>query len=345
MRTEKLRILFMGTPSFAVGVLKTIVENGFNVVGVITAPDTRKGRGRTLQGSAVKQYAISEDIPVLQPTNLKNQTFLEALKAFSANLQIVVAFRMLPKVVWEIPSFGTFNLHASLLPQYRGAAPINWAIINKEKTTGVTTFFIDEKIDTGEIILSKEIGISKTETVGSLHDMLMALGSEVVIDTIKLIGNSATYPVKQPLGDDYLKLNLKQAPKLTPINTYIKWGSSADSIDHFVRGLNPYPGAWSYLKQGEDKIKVKIFKVSIGKPDQENSFVSVTNTEGQKKSKTDPVGSVTVDQKKLYVQLTHQALEIIEIQLPGKRKMLAKDLLNGYNFTLDAKMIGNPHSH
>ncbi len=334
----------MGTPSFAVGVLKTIVESGFNVVGVVTAPDKPKGRGRTLQGSAVKQYATIESIPVLQPTNLKDPSFIDALTALSADLQVVVAFRMLPKVVWQIPSLGTFNLHASLLPEYRGAAPINWAIINKEQTTGVTTFFIDEKIDTGEIILSKEIAISKTDTVGSLHDTLMELGSAAVIDTLTLISNTEVYTTKQPTGEDFSKLNLKEAPKLTPNNTYIDWNTSADSIDHFIRGLNPYPGAWSYLTQEEDTLKVKIFKVAIIEPNQENSLWFITKDGSVKISEHSPLGTVKVMHKKLYVQLANQVLEIIEIQLPGKRKMAAKDLLNGYNFTADAKMIANPHA-
>ncbi len=311
----------MGTPSFAVGVLKTIVENGFNVVGVVTAPDKPKGRGRTLQGSAVKQYATTQNIPVLQPTNLKDPFFIDALTALTANLQVVVAFRMLPKVVWQIPSLGTFNLHASLLPEYRGAAPINWAIINKEQTTGVTTFFIDEKIDTGEIILSKEIGIST------------------------LISNTKVYTTKQPTGEDFSKLNLKEAPKLTPNNTYIDWNTSADSIDHFIRGLNPYPGAWSYLTQEEDTLKVKIFKVAIIEPKQENSLWFITKDGSVKISEHSPLGTVKVMHKKLYVQLANNVLEIIEIQLPGKRKMAAKDLLNGYNFTVDAKMIANPHGY
>ena len=335
----------MGTPSFAVGVLKTIVESGFKVVGVVTAPDKPKGRGRTLQSSAVKQYATTQNIPVLQPNNLKATSFIDAITALSANLQVVVAFRMLPKVVWQIPTLGTFNLHSSLLPQYRGAAPINWAIINKEQTTGVTTFFIDEKIDTGEIILSKKVSISKTETVGSLHDRLMGLGSDLVIETLKLIRSAAVCSVKQPLGEDFKKLNLKQAPKLTPSNTYINWSTCADSIDHFVRGLNPYPGAWSYLTQKEDTIKVKIYRVVIIDPMQENSVWFITKDGSVKISEHTPLGAVIAIHKKLYVQLTNQVVEITEIQLPGKRKMLAKDLLNGYNFSSDAKMIANPHAY
>lgn len=345
MKTENLRIIFMGTPGFAVGVLKTIVENGFNVVGVVTAPDKPKGRGRTLQSSAVKQYATTKNIPILQPTNLKDQSFIDALTALCANIQVVVAFRMLPKVVWQIPSLGTFNLHASLLPQYRGAAPINWAIINKEQITGVTTFFIDEKIDTGEIILFNKVRISKTETVGSLHDRLMALGSDLVIDTLKLICSEAVCSIKQPLGEDFHKLNLKQAPKLTPSNTYINWSTCADSIDHFVRGLNPYPGAWSYLTQEQDTIKVKIYKVVIIDSTQENSLWFITKDGGVKISEHTPLGAVIVKHKKLFVQLTNQVVEITEIQLPGKRKMLAKDLLNGYVFSSDAKMIVNPHGY
>ena len=192
-----LRIVFMGTPGFAVGVLQKLVEEGKNVVGVITSPDKPAGRGRKLHQSDVKKYALSQNLNILQPTNLKEEGFLEELKTLQANLQIVVAFRMLPKVVWAMPAYGTFNLHASLLPQYRGAAPINWAIINRETETGVTTFFIDDKIDTGAIILKKEVPISERETIGTLHDILMNIGSNLVIETIQLIEEDKTTPIEQ----------------------------------------------------------------------------------------------------------------------------------------------------
>ena len=344
MKTENLRIVFMGTPGFAVGVLSTLVSNNFNVVGVVTAPDRPKGRGRSLQGSEVKQFALQHNINVLQPTNLKDASFLQELKNLAPTLQIVVAFRMLPKVVWQIPSLGTFNLHASLLPQYRGAAPINWAIINKEQTTGVTTFFIDEKIDTGEIILSQKVTIAEDETVGSLHDVLMDIGSQLVIETIEIIKKGDLSTTPQPLGEDFSNLQLQEAPKLTQNNTYIDWCATPETIDHFVRGLNPYPCAWSFLEQEGEKIKVKIYKVALIKPEHENSLWFITKDAGIKISEHSQLGAVKEIHKKLYVQLHNQVLEIIEIQLPGKRKMLTKDLVNGYDFMPDAKMIVNPHA-
>ena len=344
MKTEKLRIVFMGTPGFAVGVLSALVSNNYNVVGVVTAPDRPKGRGRSLQGSEVKQFALQHNINVLQPTNLKEESFLQELKNLAPTLQIVVAFRMLPKVVWQIPSLGTFNLHASLLPQYRGAAPINWAIINKEQTTGVTTFFIDEKIDTGEIILSQKVAIAEDETGGSLHDVLMDIGSQLVIETLEIIKKGDLLTTPQPLGEDFSRLELKEAPKLTPNNTYIDWCATSDTIDYFVRGLNPYPSAWSYLEQKGEKIKVKIYKVALIEPEYENSLWFITKDGNAKISEHSQLGAVKVINKKLYVQLQNQVLEITEIQLPGKRKMLTKDLVNGYDFTPDAKMIVNPYA-
>jgi methionyl-tRNA formyltransferase len=344
MRHENLSIVFMGTPGFAVGVLRTLVTSGCTIVGVITAPDRPKGRGRTLQASAVKEYAVSQNIAVLQPTNLKDDVFLQDLKALDANLQIVVAFRMLPKVVWQMPALGTFNLHASLLPKYRGAAPINWAIINKELSTGVTTFFIDEKIDTGEIILSKEVMIGPKETVGSLHDILMDLGSQLVVETVALIKEGTIKTQPQPKGEAFSALQLREAPKLNPNNTYINWSASAETIDHFVRGLSPYPSAWSYIEQGGEKIKVKVYGVALVSEIVEDASWFITNDTTIKISEESSLGDLMVFRKQLYVQLENEVLEITEIQLPGKRKMLTKDLLNGYEFTQDAKMIGKPYA-
>ncbi|MFT5762026.1 MAG: methionyl-tRNA formyltransferase, partial [Polaribacter sp.] len=230
-----LRIVFMGTPDFAVTILKHLVENNYKIVGVITAVDKPAGRGRKLNESAVKKYAVSQNLKVLQPTNLKNQDFIDELAALNANLQIVVAFRMLPKVVWKMPEFGTFNLHASLLPEYRGAAPINWAIINGERKTGVTTFFIDDKIDTGEIILQKEINIKEDEIVGELHDRLMYLGADLVLETLHLIKEDNLNPKKQP------KLEEKTAYKLFPDNCKIDWTDTLENIYNKIRGLNPSP--------------------------------------------------------------------------------------------------------
>jgi len=311
-----LRIVFMGTPGFAVGVLQKLVEEGKNIVGVITSPDKPAGRGRKLMQSAVKEYALSKGLKILQPTNLKEEGFITELKSLNANLQIVVAFRMLPKVVWNMPSYGTFNLHASLLPLYRGAAPINWAIINQEEKTGVTTFFIDDKIDTGEIILKEEVSISENETIGSLHDILMNLGSELVIKTVNLlqIGNVTTTKQSQ-------EELLKEAPKLTKENTKINWKDSATNINAFIRGLNPYPAAWSLLYD-EKELKVKIF---------DTNFVL-------EKHQLE-TGTILATKKEMKVAVNDGYLIINEMQIPGKRKMDIKSLLNGFSFNRNAKML------
>ena len=236
-----LRIVFMGTPEFAVTILKKLVEDNFNIVGVVTASDKKAGRGRKINESAVKKYAVQNKLKLLQPKNLKSEEFLSNLKALNANLQIVVAFRMLPKVVWKMPEYGTFNLHASLLPDYRGAAPIHWAIINGEQKTGVTTFFIDEKIDTGNIILQKEITINDDEIVGELHDRLMNLGANLVSDTVLSIKSNSVTTQKQK------NESKKIAPKLFPENCKIDWNNSIDKIYNHIRGLNPFPGAWTQM--------------------------------------------------------------------------------------------------
>ncbi len=314
---KELRIVFMGTPNFAVGVLKKLIAEGKNIVGVITAPDKPAGRGRKLTSSAVKEYAVSKNIEVLQPTNLKSEEFLSELKSLNANLQIVVAFRMLPKAVWEMPEYGTFNLHASLLPQYRGAAPINWAIINQEKISGVTTFFIDEKIDTGAIILNKEVPIEKNETAETLHDKLMEQGSDLVLETVNLIEKEDVHPKPQPMQG-----SLKEAPKLTPENTRIDWGKPVKEINAFIRGLSPFPVAWSLLYNDGEKIKAKIYA---------SSFEEIDHTHAP--------GTIQVSKKQLKVAAIDGYIIIEEIQLPGKRKMDVSSLLNGYTFTEDCKLL------
>ncbi len=312
-----LRIVFMGTPFFAVGILKKLVANGTTIVGVVTAPDKPAGRGRKSRESAVKEYAVSQNLPILQPTNLKSEDFLEELEKLDANLQIVVAFRMLPKVVWAMPEYGTFNLHASLLPDYRGAAPINWAVINGETKTGVTTFFIDEKIDTGAIIASREIAVSARETAGSLHDKLMELGSILVLDTIELIQKNEAQPRKQ------LKTKaFKDAPKLTSENTQIDWSLPIDRIDLFIRGLSPFPSAWTLLINGGEEIKVKIFDCAVENTDH-----------------TEAIGSLFRSKKELKVAVQGGYLYIKIMQLPAKRKMEIAALLNGYEFDTDAKFV------
>lgn len=306
----------MGTPDFAVGILDTMVASGKNIVGVITAPDRPAGRGRKLMASAVKEYAEAHNLKVLQPTNLKNTDFLEELKSLNANLQVVVAFRMLPKVVWQMPEYGTFNLHASLLPQYRGAAPINWAIINAEKKTGVTTFFIDEKIDTGAIIANKEVVIEERETAGSLHDKLMLKGSELVLETLNLIEEGKAQTKPQPNSSA-----LKEAPKLTTENTSVDWSKSAAEIDAFIRGLSPYPVAWTNLKNNGEDLKAKIYSAHYELDDH--------NLE---------IGELIISKKEIKVAVKNGFLLLDEIQLPGKRKMDISSLLNGYIFGQDAKL-------
>jgi len=307
----------MGTPEFAVSTLKNIVEKGYRVVGVITAPDKPAGRGRKLHKSAIKVFAESHMLTVLQPKNLKSEKFVSELRSLNANVQVVVAFRMLPKVVWQMPEYGTFNLHASLLPNYRGAAPINWAIINGEKITGVTTFFIDEKIDTGQIILKKETEIKKTDTAGDLHDKLMLLGSDLVIKTLKQIKKGTVQTKAQPKHKQ-----LKEAPKLNKDNCKINWNDSRRNIYNTVRGLNPYPGAWTYLKNGEEELVMKIYKC-----------------EKVKEKHNQLIGTLIVDLKNIKIYVRKGYILIKELQLPGKRKMDAKSLLNGYRFSKDAKVL------
>ncbi len=306
----------MGTPDFAVGVLKKMMEAGKNIVGVITAPDKPAGRGRKLLASAVKEYAITQNLKILQPTNLKDTSFLIELKDLDANLQVVVAFRMLPKAVWQMPELGTFNLHASLLPQYRGAAPINWAIINNEVKTGITTFFIDEKIDTGSIIANKEVAIEKTETAETLHDKLMEKGSELVLETLELIEDGNANPKPQPESGV-----LKEASKLTPENTRIDWAKRGKEIDAFIRGLSPYPVAWTILHNNNEELKVKIYAASFEKIN--HNFET---------------GTVQTSKKELKVACLDGYILIAEIQLPGKRKMDISSLLNGYTFDENSKL-------
>ncbi len=313
MTKRNLRIVFMGTPDFAVGILKTLVESHYNIVGVVTALDKPAGRGRKLQESAVKQYAVSQNLTVLQPISLKSESFINELKALHVNLQIVVAFRMLPKAVWQLPTFGTFNLHASLLPQYRGAAPINWAIINGEKSTGVTTFFIDDKIDTGEIILQSAIAIELNDDAGILHNKLMHLGSEVTLKTVQLIENDSVITSSQ------IAENLKTASKIHTETCKINWNDSLSNIHNFIRGLSPYPGAWTTLFQHNEEIKVKIFKAS---PEFTNHTLSI--------------GTGEIFKKNLKVAVQEGYLCIEELQLPGKKKMDIASLLNGYSFSENA---------
>jgi len=314
---EKLRIVFMGTPDFAVGILDTIYQNNYEIVGVITAADKPAGRGQKVSTSAVKEYAISKNLRLLQPTNLKSEDFLSELKSLNANLHVVVAFRMLPEVVWKMPKFGTFNLHASLLPQYRGAAPINWAIINGETKTGVTTFFIDDKIDTGAIILSKETPIGANENAGELHDRLMQLGREAVLETLQLI---ASDKVKTTLQTE--NLLIKTAYKLNKENCKIDWTQSGTTIFNLIRGLSPYPAAWTTIKDGENEWNVKIYAASF-----------------EEKVHFEAIGKIMTTKKELFITTKDGILTIMSLQFPGKKRMQTHELLNGITFSESATIF------
>jgi len=312
---KKLRIVFMGTPEFAVGILDTILKNNYEVVGVITAADKPAGRGQKIKYSAVKEYALEKGLHLLQPTNLKDDTFLSELKALNANLQVIVAFRMLPKVVWEMPELGTFNLHASLLPDYRGAAPINWAVINGETKTGVTTFFIDDKIDTGAMILNAETPIGTQETAGQLHDRLMELGSETVVKTLDLISNGT---VLTTIQQDHA--GIKTAYKLNKENCKIDWNQPIENIYNLIRGLSPYPAAWCFFEDKEQQWNVKIFEAEM-----------------INESHQEPAGKIMATKKELKVATSGGFLKINALQYPGKNKMTALQLLNGISFSDNAK--------
>lgn len=302
---ESLRIVFLGTPEFAVASLEKLVNAGCNVVAVVTAPDKPQGRGKQLGMSAVKEFAVSVGLPVLQPTNLKSPEFLEELKSYKADLQIVVAFRMLPELVWDMPPLGTFNLHGSLLPQYRGAAPINWAIINGEKETGVTTFFLKHQIDTGKIIFQEKEPIREDDNVGTVYDRLMKRGADLVLKTVHAI-ESGDYP--QMEQDETIEL--KHAPKIFREDCEIDWIKSAKEVRNFIRGLSPYPAAWTMLND----LNLKIFNVEF------SDHKSAKN-----------VGVFDSDGKNyIRVKTGDGILEITELQLQGKKRMKVDEFLRGY---------------
>lgn len=313
---SNIKIVFFGTPHFAVAALKALVENNHEVVGVVTAPDKPAGRGRSLKESAVKEYALSRNLKVLQPSNLKSEEFHNILKELQPDLQVVVAFRMLPEAVWALPKLGTFNLHASLLPQYRGAAPINWAIINGETKTGVTTFFIDDKIDTGEIIDQEEVSIETTDNAGTLHDKLMATGSQLVLKTVDRIASGKIKTLKQPAGN-----KLKTAYKLHAENTKIDWNKPALEIQNLIKGLSPYPAAWSFFMNGKDEMTVKIF-----------------STHYEILKHPNKTGVILSSKKEIKVAVKDGYILIDEIQLAGKKKMDVASLLNGFKIEKNAKM-------
>jgi len=311
---QNLRIVFMGTPEFAVGTLQALVEGGYNVVAVVTQPDKPVGRhGSVLRAPAVKEYALAHGLPVLQPEKMKDPAFVEQLRQYKADIQVVVAFRMLPEVVWAMPRFGTFNVHAALLPQYRGAAPINWAIINGETQTGVTTFFLDQHIDTGRIILQKKFDIPDAADVEYVYDGLMKLGAQIALETLDKViegnGEVASAPQQET------ETPLHAAPKIFKETCEINWQQPAKRIYDFVRGLSPVPSAWTTLHHQQTVLALKIYK---------------TEKTGQKIGNEAIVpGTLRVEKNHLFVATSDEWLELIELQLAGKKRMAARDFLNG----------------
>ena len=359
MEKKDLRIIFMGTPEFAVESLKRLVEGGYNVVAVVTQPDKPVGRHQdTLQPSQVKQYAVEHGLPVLQPVKMKDPEFVEQLRSYHADLQVVVAFRMLPEVVWAMPQYGTFNVHAALLPQYRGAAPINWAVINGEKETGVTTFFLDHDIDTGRIIMQKRFPIPETANVEYVYDGLMHLGAELALETIDALiaadGNIGSIPQSKLIGEG---AELKPAPKIFKDTCRIDFHQPAKKVYDFIRGLSPYPGAWTEIKKKEtvvffddpteghvksaeemlentsdDYVK---FPEPTSHPSRKPSAAKIqvlkmfaTHLSGEKRGAA-PVGSLRIENKQLQVACLDEWLNIQELQLSGKKRMEAAAFLNG----------------
>lgn len=316
MDKQSIRIIYMGTPDFAVESLRALVEGGYNVVAVVTMPDKPAGRGHQLQFSAVKQYALSVGLPILQPERLKDEAFLDELRSYQADLQIVVAFRMLPEVVWNMPRLGTFNLHASLLPQYRGAAPINWAVMNGDTETGATTFMLQHEIDTGNIILQERIPIADDENVGSVHDRLMTMGADLVtrtVDTIIACENNAQ-PLPTTPQDN--SIQLRPAPKIFKDTCAIDFSRTAQQIRNHVRGLSPYPAAWICEMPAEHPLAeilkgAKVYKVAVTPHAEQKNHIIIPCADG-------------------YVDL-------LELQLPGKKRMDAAALLNGLKNSLNTK--------
>ncbi len=313
MEKRDLRIVYMGTPDFAVEPLRKLVEGGYNIVGCITMPDKPAGRGHKIQFSPVKEYALEQNIPLLQPEKLKDESFQAELKAWNADLQIVVAFRMLPESVWNMPRLGTFNLHASLLPQYRGAAPINWAVINGEKETGITTFFLTHDIDTGNIIMQEKVAIEESDNVGIVHDKLMYLGADLVVKTVDQIiaGEIKTTQQTELYGNES---ELKPAPKIFKETCKIDFSKEAKVIYNFVRGLSPYPAAWCELVDREgNATAIKVFDVEVvgGNPSKE-------------------IGTFTFDKKNIDIAVDGGVIRLKSIQYPGKKRLSAEEFLRGF---------------
>lgn len=314
---SNLKIVYMGTPHFAVAPLDELIRNNYNVVAVITTPDKKAGRGHKVQSGPVKDFALKHNIPVLQPEKLRDEEFLNELNSFNADLQIVVAFRMLPKVVWNMPKLGTFNLHASLLPQYRGAAPINWAIINGEKKTGVTTFFLDEKIDTGKIIFQAETGIAEEDNAGTLHDKMMKIGAELVVKTVDAIDKNLLKTVSQDDVIQKTSLELKDAPKIFKEDCHLNWNHSSKSIFDRIRGFSPYPGAWTNLQNTETESVLKIFSAAYSIESHNYS----------------PGNIIRSSKKEIKIACSDGFVLPQFVQLSGKKKMDISQLLQGFDIT------------
>ena len=318
MDKQSLRIIYMGTPDFAVESLRALVEGGYNVVAVVTMPDKPAGRGYQLQYSAVKQYALSVGLPLLQPERLKDESFLQELRSYSADLQIVVAFRMLPEVVWNMPRLGTFNLHASLLPQYRGAAPINWAVMNGDTETGATTFMLQHEIDTGNIILQERISIADDENVGSVHDRLMMMGANLVTRTVDTIIDAENQGVALPTIPQNNDIELRQAPKIFKDTCAIDFSRPAQQVYNHIRGLSPYPAAWINQMPATHPLTellkgAKVYKAAVTQLSEQKGHIIVPCADGY--------------------------IDILELQLPGKKRMDAPALLNGLKNSLNTKLI------
>ena len=317
MDKQSLRIIYMGTPDFAVESLRALVEGGYNVVAVVTMPDKPAGRGHQLQYSAVKQYALSVGLPLLQPERLKDESFLQELRSYSADLQIVVAFRMLPEVVWNMPRLGTFNLHASLLPQYRGAAPINWAVMNGDTETGATTFMLQHEIDTGNIILQERISIADDENVGSVHDRLMMMGANLVTRTVDTIIDAENQGVALPTIPQNNDIELRQAPKIFKDTCAIDFSRPALQVYNHIRGLSPYPAAWINQMPATHPLAellkgAKVYKAAVTQLSEQKGHIIVPCADGY--------------------------IDILELQLPGKKRMDASALLNGLKNSLNTKL-------
>ncbi len=319
MTGKDLRIVFMGTPDFAVASLQALVENGYQVVGVITAPDKPAGRGRQLQESAVKKYASGKGLYIMQPEKLKNPEFISELESLKADLQVVVAFRMLPEVVWRMPRLGTFNLHGSLLPQYRGAAPLNWAVINGEKETGVTTFLLSHEIDTGAILFREKIAIGENDTVGDIHDRLMGIGAELVVKTVDALAGGDYSPIDQ---NEVESGALKPAPKIFKEDCRIDWSKSGHKVRNLIRGLSPYPTAWTELVDGNGQaLALKIYAAQL------------------EQGAAADAGMIDSDGKTyLKIAVTDGWLNITDLQLAGKKRMTTVEFLRGYHGIEQAKV-------